>query len=190
MTEPAPSPVVGDDEVLARAAQAGDREAFAALVDRHAPAVGRLISAWIDRPVLVADLVQETFVAAWCALPRYRSGCFAAWLKRIALNAARQALRSAWTRRVQLVAVAASDEADPHQPAQVVARDERATAVRRAVDRLPADQAEAVRLRFLLDESYPAAATILGVPESTLRSRVLAALPRLRAELAPWVEEE
>ena len=181
-----------DDEALAQRAQAGDREAFAELVARHAPAVGRLLSAMVDRPELVADLVQETFLNAWTALPRYRARCFGGWIRQIALNCGRQTLRSAWWRRVQLTDQPAEHLGNGHSapsPSDELLRGERVERIRGAVARLPRAQAEAVRLRYLLGETYTAAAELLGVPEGTVRSRVHAGVARLRGELAEYFEE-
>lgn len=185
-----------DDESLARQAQSGDREAFAELMHRQAAPVGRLLAAMVDRRDLVEDLVQETFCSAWAALPRYRSHCFGAWIRQIALNCGRQCLRAAWTRRVWLssdppepVGPGAHNGQHPVAPDQALLDDERARRIRAAIARLPHKQGEAVRLRFLLGESYPAAAALLGVPEGTVRSRVHAGVTRLRAELADYFEE-
>jgi len=189
-----------DDEALARLAQAGDREAFAELVDRHAPSVGRMLSAMVDRPEQVADLVQETFCNAWTALPRYRARCFGGWVRQIALNCGRQTLRSAWWRRVQLTdqpvesaanghSTSGAPGAAPPTPCEALLNGERAARIRGAIARLPRAQAEAVRLRFLLGETYTNAAELLGVPEGTVRSRVHAGVARLRGELAEYFEE-
>jgi DNA-directed RNA polymerase specialized sigma24 family protein len=55
---------------------------------------------------------------------------------------------------------------------------------------LPGQQAEAVRLRYLLGTSYIEMTALLGAPESTLRSRVKAGLGRLRELLADYFAED
>ncbi len=57
------------DEVLVIAARAGDREAWAALCQRHAPAVAAYLGARLRRPAVVDKLVGDTVVAAWRHLP-------------------------------------------------------------------------------------------------------------------------
>lgn len=163
---------------------------FEALVATHAPMVGRVLCALVDDPNLVADLAQETFVRAWRAQEAFRGGQVAAWLGRIAVNVARDHHRCAWRRCVELVdelptAPAARDD----EPEVISLRGEATTRIRAAMAKLPARQAEAVRLRFLLGESYVAMEALLGVPESTLRSRVKAALKQLRRELADYFGE-
>ncbi len=183
MVEPVAMGATTDDEDLVARCRSGERAAFDELVARYAPRVGRVIGALVDDRDAVDDLVQETFVRAFCGLNGYRPGCFEAWLKRIAINTARMYRRSAWQRLVDLVSppdmvVAADDE-----PYEQYTRRETARRLREAVSRLPARQAQAVRLRYLAGESFPAMTELLGVPESTLRSRVEAGLDRLRAVL-------
>ena len=48
------------------------------------------------------DLTQETFLAAWRAIDRCPSGFEKQWLARIAANKAKDYLRSAWVRRVNI----------------------------------------------------------------------------------------
>jgi RNA polymerase sigma factor, sigma-70 family len=48
------------------------------------------------------DLTHETFLAAWRAIDRCPSGFEKQWLVRIAANKAKDYLRSAWVRRVNI----------------------------------------------------------------------------------------
>ena len=48
------------------------------------------------------DLTQETFLAAWRAIDRCPPGFEKQWLARIAANKAKDYLRSAWVRRVNI----------------------------------------------------------------------------------------
>ena len=73
---------------LVRACQAGDREAFDRLVERHQRDVYRLCYRYLGNHEDASDLAQETFLQAWRALGRFRgeSGV-STWLYRIAVNA-------------------------------------------------------------------------------------------------------
>ncbi|MGK9148326.1 RNA polymerase sigma factor [Plantibacter flavus] len=53
------------DSELLRAAAGDDQAAFAAIFDRHAPAVGRYAWAFVSSLDEVQELVQETFITAW-----------------------------------------------------------------------------------------------------------------------------
>src|SRR5262245_23574396 len=83
-----------EDDALVAAAAQGDSRAFRVLLDRWSPRVHAFLARALANRADADDLVQETFVRAWHAAPRYQAGGrFAAWLFRIAGNLARQELR-------------------------------------------------------------------------------------------------
>jgi RNA polymerase sigma-70 factor (ECF subfamily) len=59
---------------------------------------------------------------------------------------------------------------------------ENATALRAAVDRLPADQREVVTLRFFNDMPIEQIAAVTHAPIGTVKSRLHRALERLRSQ--------
>jgi IS30 family transposase len=52
-----------------------------------------------------------------------------------------------------------------------------------AVSKLPPDERESIEMAYLLGVSYRAAATRLGVPEGTVKSRIRRGLQRLRSDV-------
>src|SRR6185436_5813034 len=81
-------PVVDPDDRLVRKAQRGDSRAFAELVDAHQHRLFTLASRELGSAADAEDAVQETFIRAWKALPRFRAeATFSTWLYRICLNA-------------------------------------------------------------------------------------------------------
>jgi RNA polymerase sigma-70 factor (ECF subfamily) len=90
------SPVEDDgDHALARAAGRGDSRAFETLYRRHSrrvyAVVWRLAGGQAAR---AEDLVQESFIRAWQALPAFRfESAFSTWLHRLAVNTALMELR-------------------------------------------------------------------------------------------------
>ncbi|MEC3888980.1 RNA polymerase sigma factor [Xanthomonas campestris] len=84
-----------DDAALARAAAAGSRSAYETIYRRHAPrlyaVVWRLCGGNAAR---ADDALQETFIAAWKALPQFRfQSALGTWLHRLAVNTALMELR-------------------------------------------------------------------------------------------------
>lgn len=83
-----------DDLGCLRAVARGDREAFAALVSRHAPSVRRLASALTGNDAEADDVTQEVFVSAWRSAQTFRArGSVRGWLLTITRNAVRRAAR-------------------------------------------------------------------------------------------------
>lgn len=104
--------VIQDEVQLVNAACQGSIGAFEALVVRYEPRIRRMIYGLTQDVYLTQDLCQETFLAAYRALPHVREENlhFAPWLYRIALNQ----VRSEWRRRkhVTLVPFSASSDED------------------------------------------------------------------------------
>ena len=88
---------VEDEPRLTLEACQGSMDAFEALVLYYEPRIRRIIYAMTHDVHLTQDLCQETFLAAYRALPRMKGEelRFAPWLYRIALNQ----VRSEWRRR-------------------------------------------------------------------------------------------
>ena len=93
-----PISVEGDEaEVLARV-RAGDRDAYAELVRRHAPTAVRT-AALLGAGAEAEDVVQEAFVKAYAGLGRFRTGsAFRPWLLQIVANETRNLHRAAGRR--------------------------------------------------------------------------------------------
>lgn len=76
-----------DDLIHVQAAQAGDLDAFDHLVTRHQSTVTAMLHRFAMNRADLEDMVQETFVRAWRALPAWHPDKpFHHWLKRIAAN--------------------------------------------------------------------------------------------------------
>ncbi|MEV0723771.1 RNA polymerase sigma factor [Micromonospora purpureochromogenes] len=133
------------------------------------------------------DVIQEAFVKAYRKLSRYRGeSSFRAWLLAIVANETRNMHRSR-SRRDGLIlrAAAANPEsqiAEDGAVGGVLAAERRATLVR-ALRLLPVKDREVILCRFLLDLSEEEAATMLGWPRGTVKSRTSRALAKLRALL-------
>src|SRR5262245_35537600 len=83
-----------DDVALVRASQEGDRDAFGVLIARHARSILSLPTRMLGRAD-AEDVAQETFVAAFKALPSFTCDSkFSTWLYRIGVNKCTDALRA------------------------------------------------------------------------------------------------
>ena len=173
-----------DADVIARVI-AGDRDLFGILVARYGLLAKRtavLYGAAADAD----DVVQEAFVAAYRALPRFRTNePFRPWLLRIVVNRSYNAVRA--RNRAQTLADRVAtwhNGALDSDPAVGAISTERRSALVQALGRLRPPDREILVVRFLLDLSEADAARMLKLPKGTVKSRTARALQRLRVTLA------
>ena len=133
------------------------------------------------------DAVQESFLKAFAALPRFRDGSpLRPWLLRIVTNEARNRRRSAGRRRGLALRAAERqprDDAVPGPEAAVIAAETSAELLA-ALATLRDDDREIVGARYFLDLSEAETAETLGLARGTVKSRTSRALARLREALA------
>ena len=174
-----------DDHELVARARGGDADAFGALVTHHRQAAFRVAWLIVRDPGEAEDAVQEAFVKAWRAMPRFRAEApFRPWILRIVSNEARNRARSSRRRDALAVREAAADPGGsaPSPEAVALTRDDAQTLLR-ALERLPERDRLVIAYRWLLDLGESETAEVLGVRPGTVKSRLSRALSRLRAEL-------
>src|SRR2546423_5286589 len=108
------------DATLIRAWQAGDEQAAAELVGRHARPLARLLAGAGAPDADVDDLVQETLIRAFRSVDRFRGQCqFRTWLLTIGSNVLKDFGRRAARRKVVPLDEAVRDvTGDPHEHAE------------------------------------------------------------------------
>lgn len=171
-----------DAEFVERALH-GDALAFAALVDRHAPACLRYATRMLGSREDAEDATQETLVRAHRALARYDTGMsFRTWIMSILINRCRTALlhRKRRTSRV-VVDESAVDRASIDDGARDA---ELRDAIERALAQLDPVQREAFLLKHVEMLSYEEMAAATGAGVSALKMRVQRACDRLQLLLA------
>ena len=173
-----------DAELTARARD-GDVGAYEELVTRYQGIAFRVAWLVVRNRGEAEDAVQEAFVKAYYALPRFRTGApFRPWILRIVANEARNRGRSA-RRRDGLVVRAAATASGDAAPSPEAAALERADAelLAAALGRLPERDRLVVAYRYLFEMSEAETAEALDVRPGTVKSRLSRALARLRTEI-------
>ncbi len=182
-----------DDRDLIRRAASGATDAFRALVERRRDRVFWIAYHVVGDAELARDVAQEAFLRLFRVIHRYRTGGgFNAWLYRITLNLAIDALRRERPHRAASSLDAVEDGRTGGERAGVAPgapplEDLRAREVRRIFATLSATLPRKQRFAFILREieglSTAEVAAALRTSESTVRNHVLQARRTLQQEL-------
>lgn len=186
MIEPNPEPTPIDlaEAGLVRRVRAGDRDAFGTLIRAHQSAVLRLGVAMLRDETQAADLAQEVFLTFWRERTRYRhEGRLRAYLLGIARHRALAQLKRRRSRGRLTEAVRTRPASPPPTPEADTARAQDRARLAAAIETLPEERREAVRLRFLQGLSIAEVAAVTEVPAGTVKSRIGRGLAALREVL-------
>ncbi len=185
------------DAQLVERVQRGDRRAFDLLTLKYQHKIASLVSRYVREPDEVQDVVQEAFVKAYRALPRFRGESeFYTWLYRIAINTAKNHL-VARSRRPPDTDVEL-DDAEFHEggaalkeidtPESHLAQDELRSVIFDAIEALPEDLRTALTLREFDGLSYEEIANVMECPVGTVRSRIFRAREAIDQRMKPLLE--
>lgn len=161
-------------------------EAFLALLRPEEGKLLRIARALTGREADAWEMVQDAVVQAYERFHTLRGGpeLFAPWIRRILVNRCKNLLRS----RARLVLLETAAEADPDPTPGPEAQVE-ASHLWGEVMELAEDHRQVLTLRYLVDMQVSEIATLLGVAEGTVKSRIYRALGALRKRLAIDHEE-
>ena len=169
------------DEVLVQRAQQGDTAAFDELVRRYTSIVYRVLYKILRHEEDTQDALQDTFVSAYRALPRFRQDArFSTWIYRIATNAA---LMKARARKNNLVSLDHPTEDPDAQsawelpdwsatPDEEIMTGETRRIMEDAIQALPPEQRAAFVLHDIQDLSSAETAQAMGITVSAVNSRL------------------
>ena len=180
--------------LLVRRCLAGDAAAWEELVQRHHRRIYNICYRFAGSADDAQDLTQEVFIKMYRTLNSYDvgKGAFMTWVTTITRNLLVDHFRKTKQDRVTDSLDAAPSEHEDAMPLSEQLEDQGATpdaraqsqqvgeTVHKALQKLSPDLREAVILRDLQDMDYREIATVLKVPEGTVKSRI----NRGRAELA------
>jgi RNA polymerase sigma-70 factor (ECF subfamily) len=178
-----------DEELVARS-KTGDIDSFNQLVKRWERPIFALAYRTLGREEDARDITQETFLRAFRALSGFKGDAkFSSWLYRIALNLCRDWMRK--ERRAPLVAVPEGVEVEQIAAEQgsfetvedLAARAELSREVAKAMERLPAEQRQAIILKEYHGLTFQEIADLMKCPLSTVKTRVYQGLSTLRKQL-------
>lgn len=188
------------DEVLMMRFQDGKRSAFAELVRRHKVPIFNFILRQVRGKTTAEDLTQDVFVRVVQNAATFKHEArFTTWAYSIARNLCIDHLRKMSLRRHPSLDQAAGKDKDGPTLGDRIADSHPSTAADRqvmsadigerivaAVDKLPPEQREVFLLRQLGKVPFKEIASMTGVPENTVKSRMRYALERLQDALSEY----
>jgi len=182
-----------EDTELVERARDGDTGAYEELVRRYQGLAARVAYLVLGAGGEVEEAVQEAFMKAYHALPRFRlESPFRPWLLTIVANEARNRRKSA-ARRARLALRVAEDrpsgDAAPSPEAAVLEREERERLLD-AVNEMREEDRMVIGCRYFLGLSERETADTLHIPPGTVKSRLARSLKRLRERLESQAPKE
>ena len=184
------------DEVLVERSQGGDIGAFDRLVERYKERIYRLAYQMTSQHEDANDLAQETFIKAFRSIRSFRGrSSFYTWIYRIALNLTLNHLKKASRQRsLSLDEMDGRIQLDPdflrlshgETPMRGAALTELRQRLNEAMQKLTANHRAVVTMHDIEGMTHAEIASILGISEGTVRSRLFYARQQLQGLLADY----
>lgn len=174
------------DAALAAALASGDREALAALYDRHAAYLLGVATRVLESRRDAEDLLHDVFLEAWRRIESFdpERGTLRAWLAaRVRSRAIDRHRQRARARAHGLELQRGAEQPPATGTADDPAREGDRLRARRALATLSEVQRTAIELLYFEGLSAAEAAERCGVPHGTVKSRLAAGIATLRKEL-------
>lgn len=167
----------------------GETDAFNMLVRRWERQIYGLTLRMLGQDDEARDATQETFLSAYRNLSKFRGEAkFSSWIYRIALNICNTKLRG---RSRNMISLEEQYEvsgfeltADTEDLGSNIQQEQVTRAVRRALQGLPADMRQVIIMKEYEGLKFAEIADILGIPLSTVKTRMYTGLAELRKRLA------
>lgn len=178
---------LSDTQIIERTL-GGEPEAFNLLVRRWERQIYGLTFRMLGRDEEAQDATQETFLSAYRNLSKFRGEAkFSSWIYRIALNICNTRLRG---RTKGVISIEEQHELNGFELASEledlgdrVQQEQVARHVRRALQGLPADMRQVIIMKEYEGLKFSEIAEILGLPVSTVKTRMYTGLTELRKRL-------
>lgn len=170
----------------------GDGHAYTILQNKYQKLISSLIRRMVKDEDDIDDLTQETFIKAYNALDTFQFGfAFSAWIYRIASNNCIDFLRKKRFQTVSLNQPVFNDEDDQYiqiedktsRPDMNYIKKEKLDILNQAINKLPENYREIIKLRHEYEMDYTDIAKKLDIPLGTVKAHLFRARKILLAEL-------
>lgn len=180
-----------EEERWVRRAQSGDQAAFTKLVYQHQRFVYNLALRGVSDPHEAEDIVQEAFLRAWQALPRFQQKAkFRTWLYRIVVNLCYNRLPRLKEElaAIPVEVIEALPDDVPDNPENVMRNIERRAFLHEQIERLPDGYRLILLLRYQQGLSYQEISEVTEMPLGTVKTGLHRAHRQLRQAMQEFEE--
>ena len=167
----------------------GDANAFSVLVDRYKDLVFTLALRMMKHREEAEEVAQDTFIKTYSSLHKFKGDSkFSTWIYRVAYNTCLDRLKKN-KRKQQTVAI---DEYTEHQVKTLdnaldkIESKEREVAIKRCLDRLPAEDSFLLTLYYYEEQSLDEISKIVGLKPNNVKVKLF----RSRKKLATILKEQ
>lgn len=182
-----------EEQVLVRRAQQGDAQIFSLLVRKYQRRLKHFLRRFTHDDQVTLDVVQETFLKAYKAMPQFRAGSqFYTWLCCIGMNTAKS-MTAVYGREPQMISEVVDENgeeidvfehlSDYQTPENLLLNRELIDAIDEAINQLPANLRQPIILSEVNGLTYEEIAQLMGCPVGTVRSRIARAREILSAQI-------
>ena len=179
-----PSESSEQDRILVRQALDGNEKAYKELMEKYRKALTMHIQRMVRKQGEIDDLVQESFIKAFSALPSYSVDyAFSTWLYKIATNHTIDFLRK---KKLQTYSIDKPRETKDgelefelpdatYRPDKHILADQRKQLIQKAIDSLPPKYHRVIVMRHQQELSYDEIARELDLPLGTVKAHIFRA---------------
>jgi RNA polymerase sigma-70 factor, ECF subfamily len=167
------------DEVLIGRIAGGDRLAMQVLFARHHVRVYRFVLRLVRNEAAAEDLISEVFLDVWRQAAKFEGrSAVSTWMLSMARFKALSTLRRRTEEELD-DETAGTIEDTQDDPETALAKKDKGAALRQCLERLSAEHREIVDLVYYHEKSVAEVASMVGIPEATVKTRMFYARKKM-----------
>lgn len=187
-----------DDEIkLMRRIKARDANALEELYDLYKRLLFGMVISIVKKREEAEDVLQEIFIKIWNKADSFNEdrGNVYSWIVTLARNKAIDRIRSRGYKTQQKQSVSIHEplfslEGDNYDPMETTIFSDRAELVKKALDKIPEEQSEVIKIAYYRGMTQSEIADYLGIPLGTVKTRTRQGMIKLKRILENYISTD